>query len=69
MEVMIISFFLIWMPGQLVEECVQIILLAQRFSHVSFLLPFVKSSKQVLRHWLWAANVMSLCNLRATCDD
>lgn len=45
---MITSIFLVWMQGHLIEECILIIPLAWHFSHISFLLPFVKSSKEVL---------------------
>lgn len=67
LEVTLISIFCIWLQGQLVEKCILIIPLGNNFSHVSFTLPFIKSSKEGLG--IWVANVMSLCNLRVTCDD
>lgn len=59
--------FLIWLQGQVVEKCILIIPSGNNFSHVSFILPFVKSSKEGLG--IWVANMMSLCNLHVTCDD
>lgn len=59
--------FLIWLQGQVVEKCILIISLGNSFSHVSSILPFVKSSEEGLG--IWVANVMSLCNLHVTCDD
>lgn len=67
LEVTLFSIFLIWMQDQLIEKCILIIPLGWHFSHVSFILPFVKSSKQGLG--IWGANVMSLCNLHVICDD
>lgn len=63
LEVTLISIFLIWLQCQLVEKCILIIPLGNYFSHVSFILPFVKSSKEGLGIWV------AVCNLHVTCDD